>query len=373
MQNNPESIPKSGHCYVHKQMCPFHAETESMGARKPQLWVAGTTCTDECPTGSKRQLTGKAGLPFLIFMAEVRRFQPEFFLHECTHLFNVESLEKTLGDLYIIMPCPMSPHEFGVPYTRPRLLTWCVHKRLPQPMLRFEPSGLKAYYMGTELEGDVFFAAPQSWVQKYIARRAGKGKGFGMESQSGNSKTRFPLFGMEHIMSGGDLARIRTQEVEELLRRVEDVSDTRVSLTDGICMKGQTSSFSRVKTFMPSLMTRSVPWSFRWKRELLPVEALGVMGIPVFRQWAPERFRGIYGCPFQHLLSDMSDADVRRLAGNGMSLQVMGVAFCHGLASFALQPSTEAMPVAIGRTGDSGHSGSSASVQGEGKERAGSD
>eukprot|EP00913_Durusdinium_trenchii_P010377 g9728.t1 len=248
------------------------------------------------------------------------------FLHECTHLFNEENLRKALGDLYVLFPCPMSPHDFGVPYTRPRMLTWCFHRDLPLANPPFTVETLKSFNWGTAMEGDVFFSAPKAWVQSYICRRQHKAMGH-TGSDVAPNHVRSPALkaasaGMEHLLSGGDFARIRTQEVEELLRRGEDAHDDRIFLADGIAMKGQTASFSKVKKLMPSLMTRSVPWSYRWKRELLPVEGLGVMGIPVFQSWLHEKEQGLYGCPYQHMLTLLNDSDVRRLAGNGMSLQV---------------------------------------------------
>ena len=156
------------------------------------------------------------------------------------------------------------------------------------------------------------------------------------------------MLNMEPLLSGGDLARIRSHEFDELTRRGEDVQDARVSLGEGIAMKGQTSAFCKVKLLMPSLMTRSVPWSYRYKRELLPLEALEVMGVPIFDEHLPQTLIGLQsiGCPYKHLLdSSLGDVEVRRLAGNGMSLQVMGVAFLCGLSSVHLNEHAEqAMP-----------------------------
>ena len=341
MLDEADDVPRCGHCFVHDKQCLFHDRSADCKS-DAELWVAGTTCTDECPTGSKRQLTGKAALPFMIFMAEVRKCQPAMFLHECTHLFNEENLRKALGDLYVLFPCPMSPHDFGVPYTRPRMLTWCFHRDLPLANPPFTVETLKSFNWGTAMEGDVFFSAPKAWVQSYICRRQHKAMGH-TGSDVAPNHVRSPALkaasaGMEHLLSGGDFARIRTQEVEELLRRGEDAHDDRIFLADGIAMKGQTASFSKVKKLMPSLMTRSVPWSYRWKRELLPVEGLGVMGIPVFQSWLRDKEQGLYGCPYQHMLTLLNDSDVRRLAGNGMSLQVMGVAFAAGLSSVDIRP-----------------------------------
>lgn len=329
-----EDIPNHGYCHVHNDLCPFE---EPSSPEKPTLWIAGTTCTDECPTGSKRQLTGKAALPFMVFMNLLRQSQPDLFLHECTHLFNVDRLRDAIGEFYHLFPVTASPSDFGVPYTRARLFTWCVHKRHPIPADAFSPSNLDPFRMGTVLEGDGFFSAPTKWVDAYIERRKLKANPMQQRPCHGTAvrSPGFALRGMKSLLSGGDLARIRSQEVEELQRRGEIASDPRVVLSDGICMKGQTNAFSKVKTLMPSLMTRSVPWSFRWKRELAPVEALGVMGIPVFSNWIPPAFQGAYGCPYSSVLETLTDADVRRLAGNGMSLQVMGAMFVAGLSSFA--------------------------------------
>ena len=337
MLDRPELIPTHGKCCVHQAMCPFHPARDT----RPLLWVAGATCTDECPTGSRRMLSGKAAMPFLVFMAEVRRSQPDMFLHECTHLFNISNLEKCLGDHYHIMP-----------YTRPRLMTWCLHKRhgLPlSPERLFSGDLLSHFKMGTAMEGDVFFAAPPKFVAEYVSRRYAKASP-GSAPTVRSSAIPNLVVGMEALLSGGDLARIRCQESEELQRRGEDVSDPRVCLRDGIGLPSQTTGFCKVKKFMPSLLTRSIPWSYRWKRELIPLEAMGVMGVPVFRSCLPKSFQNHYGCPFGHLLLKLGDSDVRRLAGNGMSFQVMGVAFVAGLSSFQLRdaPALRILPEATG-------------------------
>ena len=140
--------------------------------------------------------------------------------------------------------------------------------------------------------------------------------------------------------------------MEELARRGEDPDDQRIWLTDGICMKTQTAGFSRVKKLMPSLMTKCVPWSYRYKRDLIPLEALHVMGVPVFQEHIPRKYVGIYSCPFRRLLPLLKDGEVRKLAGNGMSLQVIGVALVAGLSSFEFCSSPPAKLVAEGGEGN---------------------
>ena len=329
-----------GPCGVHCSDCPYHpVKVEG----RLSVWIAGTTCTDECPTGSKRQLTGKAAIPFMVFLSEVRVHEPDAVLHECTHLFNESNLHKGLGHIYHLVSCRMSPIEYGVPFTRPRLITWCLHKKHLIKENIFADECLKSHFqIGTVLEGDVFFSAPKSWVERYMQQAAQKA-GVSLAECSA---------GMEPCLSGGDLGRIRTQEMEELARRGEDPDDQRIWLTDGICMKTQTAGFSRVKTLMPSLMTKSVPWSYRYKRDLIPLEALHVMGVPVFQEHIPRKYTGIYSCPFRRLLPLLKDGEVRKLAGNGMSLQVIGVALVAGLSSFEFCSSPPAKLVAEGGEGN---------------------
>ena len=158
--------PTHGRCCVHGQNCPFHGE--SAGPGKASLWIAGTTCADECPTGTKRGLTGKAALPYMVFMSEVTRHLPDMFLHECAHLFNVDNLHKAIGEHYNIFSSALSPHHFGVPYTRPRMISWCIRKQhdmIPSPLGNYSMGMPCAFHRSTDLHGDVFF----SWMCGRVA------------------------------------------------------------------------------------------------------------------------------------------------------------------------------------------------------------
>ena len=100
---------------------------------------------------------------------------------------------------------------------------------------------------------------------------------------------------------------------------------------------------------MPSLLTKSVPWSFKRKRELLPKEALLTSGIPEYDERVPSKYSGIFTCPYQSLLEGrprkgrrtgkgsgkaLTEAEIRQLVGNGVSLVVVGTALGIGLVSF---------------------------------------
>ena len=108
---------------------------------------------------------------------------------------------------------------------------------------------------------------------------------------------------------------------------------------------------------MPALLTKSVPWSYRFKRDLLPIESLLVQGVPVMKECLPPRYREIYWCPFESLLSEhlhgassglqqerLSDNEIRSLSGNGMAFVVVGTAFVLGMASFEKTPEAQPAP-----------------------------
>eukprot|EP00969_Alexandrium_andersonii_P269367 11905620-Alexandrium_andersonii.AAC.1 len=70
---------------------------------------------------------------------------------------------------------------------------------------------------------------------------------------------------------------------------------------------------------MPALLTASQLVSVRHGRPLLPLEHLSAQGVLV---WPHLLKPGSQLCPFMPCLSELSDAAIKRMAGNSMHLAV---------------------------------------------------
>lgn len=147
----------------------------------------------------------------------------------------------------------------------------------------------------------------------------------------------------EQFLGGGDFARLKCHEAKELDKRGADgVHAGLHSLESGLVDKTQSSARARVTDHMPSLQRKSAPWSFSMGRELIPKEALLVLGVPTYEDAIPVRFRSVYVCPYIHLLQStqsesqeergvrkftLPDGVVRSMAGNAKSVPIAGIAF----------------------------------------------
>ena len=110
LMDNPLRIDATSWCYKHNAYCRVQ---DPVDAPCPfTMVVAGTTCTDTCPTGSRRGMSGRSATSFVSFMFEVAQSRPDVLIHECSHLFARDDLVRYLDAEYTVMQVtPLSPKD----------------------------------------------------------------------------------------------------------------------------------------------------------------------------------------------------------------------------------------------------------------------
>ena len=99
----------------------------------------------------------------------------------------------------------------------------------------------------------------------------------------------------------------------------------------GTCDPRQTCQRTRLsERLLGALTTKAKPVSLEKQREMLPKEMLWVMGVPVFKHLLPEHVQVFCDFPFLYAFETLRDSEIVQLAGNTMSLPVIGISlgFC---------------------------------------------
>ena len=251
-----------------------------------------------------------------------------------------------MGSEYEIFENRLSPQSFGVPNSRTRSVTWCVRKATLRMKQAWDIEYLRPFMAkpAAEFDGQSFFVAPSEEIEAHhFKSRRNHTHQIGVDSVESVAP--------ESLLGPGAVVRLAVHEAEARRKRGIEPDVPFAGLVDS----RQTSARGVVVTHMPALLTASRPWSFLHLRELLPKESLLVMGIPVYKHVLPESRQHQYCCPFQTLLPGidvessvdfdelrlsrsrskkemLTDAAIRRLAGNAFSAPVIGTAFVSALA-----------------------------------------
>eukprot|EP00959_Pyramimonas_sp_CCMP1952_P180113 3766667-Pyramimonas_sp.AAC.1 len=85
-----------------------------------RLHIAGTPCIDFSPKGLRATVKGKTLNIFVAWVALMRCSAPALIIDENSHLFSVDILQDSLGDMYIICATIICPSSLGWPVRRPR-------------------------------------------------------------------------------------------------------------------------------------------------------------------------------------------------------------------------------------------------------------
>ena len=238
-------------------------------------------------------------------VAYIAQDLPDFFVHENSHLFQHARLEQRFP-MYDVMSVKMSPHQFGVPNTRHRLLSIGVLKRSGALETLFTPLELEAFMCTADITAEqCFFVADKQDIECYVTSEA---------RRKGIIRAQTPL----DVMAAGDFVRMQ-------VLRYGGVEPGQLAHQSGTCDSRQTKQRTRlVQHNLGALTTKALPVSLGLSRQMLPKEMLWAMGIPVYTHLLPSEFQGAFACPFQALLSKLPAGSLTKLAGNGMSLVIIG-------------------------------------------------
>ena len=296
------------------------------------LAVAGVTCVDWSALGQRSGWLGDSVLPFLAW-ARQRKLQKEtIIVIECTPGFDDETVASIFSE-YSSHTFEICPSMLGVPATRRRkyqilLLKSELEMRLEVPHMYFFK---EVFGQAVQVDGKHFACAPESMVKTSI-ERAAKRRGFPARNPLGHMwkpKTLLP-----------SALRDRVRDWEDLVRTEYGLEKDQVTTA----YMNVTQNAERCPTgpYCPALITRSNIWSFR--ALLLLSELAEIQGLAVLTA-------SDYACPFRDLVlqSDLgeveegepggpgelpiSDAHMRRMLGNGMSMTCIGATLLMALAA----------------------------------------
>ena len=324
-----------GTCSAHAEprQCPFWTRADD-NDRSLTLVVAGVTCKDVSTMGLRRRRSGPHWVPLKVFYAERRARQEDLILIECTEHFDFEEAMEELGHVYQLSRVQWGPQDVGV-HVRRRRCWVLMHSKASM----VEVAGIDAFTVmfgrampsvsceSRSSKGDAFFCAPDSAVQDALTaegRRAGL----------------CPPYTWRDTLSAATLQRLQTYEhrrKSSMERRAGvPISDAEfaalvVDMGPSICDLTQNADArGREAAYVPTLLRATLLWSHVKGRPLLGQEALVCQGVPVYERLTAG---GLFRCPYEDMIPQLSQGQLRGLAGNAICVPIVGSLLAFMLAS----------------------------------------
>ena len=220
--------------------------------------------------GSKQKYADMTCLSFIAWAFAMLCQVPDFIIHESTPDFDVDMLFSLFSALYWIHSYVCGPNDLGLPCRRRRRYTLMVKKGKFMLMVDFDDIGFGHLFFHTViLQGDKYFCAPDELVKNYMVVIREE-KGLPERNARGDPWKWIDL------LKAGDRVRLLMHLYKA--RTSSSYMEGRSYLFNA----RQSWSFSKsLTTLMPTLLTKtSYIYSVHHKRVLIPIEHLGVMGVP---------------------------------------------------------------------------------------------
>ena len=313
----PRSLHDTAFCFKCKQHCRHYGPADQDRAMS-RMSVAGTTCTPWSRMGSKKQWAAFCTVVFAAWASEVKFWNPDFILHECTEDFDVQLLHDIFGGGFVLFTVKFSPVDLGIPVSRPRVWTLGFNRARVVCHLPFarETFG-KFFFRRLQLDGHIYWqAVPEEVKLQFLQRLADKQK-LAMDIDDD---------------LGVPCRELLAEALHQMLLAYEKQCFKRSKPLDFIVNLRQKPSFMKsFSIFVPTLMTHtSVLWSMREKFVLPPMGHLDIMGFPVFAHMEMVERSGLEKLA---LAGSLRDKEILSLAGNGMVAAAVGSVFMFALAT----------------------------------------
>ena len=302
-------------CTSCEQECLAHPPPAVRSARK-YMNCSGNICVPWSALGNRLGWLHQATLPFLCWLRDLVKQEPDVIVQECTANFDGQFYASLIDHSYAVKFVRFSPVQLGLPVRRLRMYSIAVRKdrfvfKVPWSMSSFNDFMWRPVQMAvTE-----YFRSPNSLLnqrKQELAVLANLPDGL-----------PWPLY-----LTSAERHRLEGHEMQA------------VDLCLGFAVSNikQNANFMPPATVMPAFTTKSTDlWGIgclsSWvgfPRPLLGYEQLGVHGYPILldadnnlTKLLPRlfTFRNVF------LAEDaLPDASFKRLAGNGMHLAAVGVA-----------------------------------------------
>ena len=139
--------------------------------------IAGCTCVDWSGLGSQLGWLGDSAVVFMAWLTEQTVHQRrDFLVVECVDPFDDAMLGELTKEDYEMLTLSISPDMFGFPATRRRkyMILFRKDKLRWHDGLGVEPAAAfhRLFHRPLSLNGEVFFSAPDSFVQAFMKRWA---------------------------------------------------------------------------------------------------------------------------------------------------------------------------------------------------------
>jgi len=319
LDKEPRNLDDAAFCFKCQDHCRHYGPADQDKGMS-RMSVAGTTCTPWSRMGSKKRWAAFCTVVFAAWASEVKFWDPDFILHECTEDFDVELLHAIFGNAFVLFTVRFSPVELGIPVSRPRVWTLGFNRARVVCHLPFSRDTFgKFFFRQLLLDGHIFFEAiPEDIKLRFLQRLAEK------------QKLAMDVDG-EHGVSCRELL---PESLHQMLLAYEKHCRKKKKPLDFIVNLRQKPSFMQgFSSIVPTLLTHtSILWSMRKNCVLPPLGHLDVMGFPVFVKMEGNERSGLEQLA---LAGGLSDSEILSLAGNGMVAAAVGSVFMFGLATTA--------------------------------------
>ena len=306
----------SAFCLKHRQLCPGFLCPKD----KCSMVVSGTACTawsklGKTFDGSKqegvRRTNHQSVLPWFVFVFYVLTFQPELAIHEITEFHPEEIMQFHFGTDYEIISLHVSPWTLGFPSARPRRYRVLANRK-------------KGIFVGTP---DDFFALLECKPAVAASDLCCASDEMVMQAflKAAKFRKKIPGEGVpsawEDVLTPAQKARVDAQRAACVGTYLDGDFMVDISASEG---------FGLPAKWTPTLVQNSEIWVECRKRIALPLEHFVFQGFPLL----PGVSTLATEVPWKPQLEDLTDAEMKSLAGNAMHLGVVGAVQLFALCSY---------------------------------------
>ena len=303
-------------CVVHGCDCPIFPEPPEAFAGLV-CSVAGISCFDFSSMGTAHRFLGESALPFVIWAAERRLADEDFFIAENVPAFDEAMLAQLMCGMYDMVCLRVCPTCFGLPIARDRKYMVFLSKRLvwaPEVAAAGHEAAFRTLFMRqVMLRADEMLRSPTHVLDAFVERLALRRN---LPARAANGRPWSCYLAMSRTRQH------RVQEHEEALRAA-GFSDRSPVLTN-IAQRAQHMG-PVLSGYAPTLLRKSDIWSFRLRRLVTATELLELQGYNVY---GDSQLRS----GLEHALEAVSCTNKISLAGNAMHIQCIGCVLLFTLA-----------------------------------------
>ena len=316
------------YCIQHQDCrCPL-LPADFNDTTKLRLNWSGTTCVGWSAVGHQKGHADASERDHHVWTAQrvalAEEGKEDGFFQECTVRYPVEEhLANSLEDTHRVVWVRWGPELQGIPARRPRLFSFgMARNRLvwvgPQAPEAIQADFAALFGSTTHLDGDAFLLLPEEQVKEWFTKKLNEKFMFGDAATLVGDKA------LKRILSP---MKLQTMEAYSKLREAKGNSNG-TFLAD--LEQSPTATQGTCGWEFPCQLTHGVIKSWRGERIFVGLEHLSAHGWHVLPGAMED-----YQSPMAPLFSKMSDHALKKLSGNGMSLQALAAWTVYCLAHCA--------------------------------------